>query len=109
MRQWVTHKNHNSALDILELFPFDHAIWCQLYNLITIRRISTKVHTVVNHIQTTCHPLEPYFLHVYFSPLPLFVGLCVTKSCPLYNLITVIDISTKLDTFVKHIQTVCHA
>ena len=32
----------------------------------------------------------------------------VTKSCPLYNLITVRDISTKLPTFVKHIQTTCH-
>ena len=43
------------------------------------------------------------------TPLPLFVGLSVTKSCPLYNLITVKDISTKVLTFVKLIQTMCHA
>ena len=39
----------------------------------------------------------------------VFVCLSVTKSCPLYNLITVTDISTKLHTFVKHIETMCHA
>ena len=37
------------------------------------------------------------------------VCLSVTKSCPLYNLITVTDISTKQHTFVKHIETTCHA
>ena len=37
------------------------------------------------------------------------VCLSVTKSCPLYNLITVTDILTKLHTFVKHIETTCHA
>ena len=37
------------------------------------------------------------------------VCLSVTKSCPLYNLITVTDISTKLHTFVKNIETTCHA
>ena len=35
--------------------------------------------------------------------------LSVTKSCPLYNLITIRDISTKLHTFVKHIEAICHA
>ena len=49
-----------------------------------------------------------------FSPcvcmsVGLSVCLSVTKSCPLYNLITVTDISTKLHTFVKHIETTCHA
>ena len=37
------------------------------------------------------------------------VCLSVTKSCPLYNLITVTDISTSLHTFVKHIETTCRA
>ena len=37
------------------------------------------------------------------------VCLSVTKPCPLYNLITVTDISMKLHTFVKHIETMCHA
>ena len=54
---------------------------------------------------------------ILFSPLRAFVGLSVcvsvcvsvTKSCPLYNLITVTDIATKLHTFVKHIETMCHA
>ena len=50
---------------------------------------------------------------ILFFPLRPSVGLCVclsgTKSCPLYNLITVTDISNKLHTFVKHIETMCHA
>ena len=33
----------------------------------------------------------------------VYVYLSVTKLCPLYNLITVTDISTKLHTFLKHI------
>ena len=37
------------------------------------------------------------------------VCLSITKSCPLYNLITVTDISMKLHTFVKHIERLCHA
>ena len=40
-----------------------------------------------------------------FPPLLLSVGLSVTKSCSLYNLITVKDISTKLHAFIKHNQT----
>ena len=36
------------------------------------------------------------------------VCLSVTKLCRLYNLITVTDISKKLHTFVKHIETTCH-
>ena len=51
--------------------------------------------------------------NILFFPLRLSVCLSVclsvTKSCPLYNLITVTDISTKLHTFVKHIETMCHA
>ena len=50
---------------------------------------------------------------ILFFPLRLLVCvsvcLSVTKSCPLHNLITVTDISTKLHTFVKHIETTCHA
>ena len=54
---------------------------------------------------------------ILFFPLRLSVGLSVclwvclsvTKLCPLYNLITVTDISMKLHTFVKHIETTCHA
>ena len=37
------------------------------------------------------------------------VCLSVTKLCPLYNLITDTAISTKLHTFVKHIETTCLA
>ena len=39
----------------------------------------------------------------------LSVRLSVTKSCPFYYLITVIDILMKLHTFVKHMETICHA
>ena len=48
------------------------------------------------------------YIWIYF-PLRLFEGLSVTKLCPLYNLITVRDISTNLHTSEKHIQTMCHA
>ena len=47
---------------------------------------------------------------ILFFPLRLSVCLSVRhKSFPLYNLITVTDISMKLHTFVKHIETTCHA
>ena len=50
---------------------------------------------------------------ILFFPLRLSVCgsvcLSVTKSCPLYNLITVTDISTKLHICVKQIETTCHA
>ena len=45
-------------------------------------------------------------------PLPsVYLSDClsVTKSCPLYKLITVTDILTKLDTFVKQIEMTCHS
>ena len=81
---------------------------CPLYNLITIRGISTKLHTFVKHIQTTCHAQEPSLFCGYFwSYFPLII--CNVISCPLYNLITDRGIKTKLHTFVKHLQTTCHA
>ena len=52
---------------------------------------------------------------IFMSPagtvFPLRPSIClsVTKSCPLYNLKTVSDISKKFHTFVRHIQTTCHA
>ena len=45
---------------------------------------------------------------ILFFPF-LSVCLSVTKSCLLYNLKTIRDISKKLHTFVKHIQMMCHA
>ena len=42
-----------------------NAISCQLDNLITVRGISTKLHTFVKHIQTTCHAQVPLLLYVY--------------------------------------------
>ena len=59
-----------------------------------------------NYVSPPCKGRETYC----FSPcVCLSVRLSVTKSCPLYNLITVTDISMKLHTFVKHIETKCHA
>ena len=77
---------------------------CPLYNLITVRDISTKLHTFVKHIQTKCHAQT--LLHVW-SYFPLII--CNDISCLLFNLITVRGISTKLHTFIKHIQMYCHA
>ena len=45
--------------------------------------------------------------HVVYGLNPLII--CNAISCPLYNLIAVIGISTELNTFIKHIQTTCHA
>ena len=104
------HKNQNSDLDIFELFPLIicDSIACPLYNFITVRDISKKLHTRVKYIQTTCHAQDPERCFGYFwSHFPLII--CDSTSCPLYNLITVRDISTKLHTLVKHIQTTCHA
>ena len=58
-----------------------------------------------------CLPPVRVGRHIVFplASVCLWVCLSVTKSCPLYNLITVTDISTKLHTFVKHIETTCHA
>ena len=49
--------------------------------------------------------------HIVFPLASVHLSVClsVTKSCPLYNLKTVSDISTKFHTFVRHIQTTCHA
>ena len=55
-----------------------------------------------------CHAQEPELCFGYFwSYFPLII--CDAISCPLYNLITVRGISTKLHAFVKHIQAMCHA
>ena len=60
----------------------------------------------IEHVQL-CLPPVGVGRHIVF-PLAS-VRLSVTESCPLYNLITFIDISTKLHTFVKHIEMTCHA
>ena len=59
-------------------------------------------------MEVLCLPLQGSG-DILIFPLRLWVCLSVTKLCPLYNLITVTDISTKLHTFVKHIETRCHA
>ena len=62
-------------------------------------------------VQYLCLPPGRVGKHIVFplASVGLCVCLSVTKSCPLHNLITVTDISTKLHTFVKHIETTCHA
>ena len=61
MRQCVMYKNDKSALDVWSYFPLIicNAILCPLYNLVTVRDISTKLHIFVKHIQTMCHAPEP--------------------------------------------------
>ena len=46
-------------------------------------------------------------LDIFWSYYPLII--CNTISCLLCNLITIIGISPKLNTLVKHIQMTCHA
>ena len=54
------YKNDNSALDVLELFPFDQlqCYFVSPYNL-------------VMRIQMMCNSQEPQHLHVYFPIIPL--------------------------------------
>ena len=61
MRQCVMHKNHNFALDILELLSFNHlqCYFLSLYNSITFTGILTILQSFVKHIQRTCHAQEP--------------------------------------------------
>ena len=54
-----------------------------------------------------CLPLEGLVI-CYFSPCD-GLPVCPSQNPVRSNLITVRDISTKLHTFVKHIQTTCHA
>ena len=47
---------------------------------------------------------------ILFFPVRLSVHPSVRhKSCPLYNSKTYKDISMKLDTLIKHDETMCHA
>ena len=80
---------------------------CPLYNLITVRDISTKLHTFVKHIQTPCHAQEPKLLHVYFSSYsPCNMTKCIF--CSLCQLSTVKAIWLELQTFLEHNETMRH-
>ena len=66
---------------------------CPLCSLKTVRDSSTKLHTLVKHIQTTCHEQEPEpCLGYFWSYFPL--AICDAISCPLFNLITIGDNET---------------
>ena len=71
-----------------------------------------SLHFLKNIMSPLCNPSckgrETLFFPLRLS-VHLSVCLSVTKSCLLYNLITVSDISTKLHTFLKHIEKICHA
>ena len=58
-----------------------------------------------------CLPPARVGRHIDFPLASVCLSVClsVTKSCPLYNSITVTVITMKLHTFVKHIETTCHA
>ena len=96
------------SLSVRPSVPLSVTKSCPLYNLQPLRDISTKLYTLVKHIQTTCNAQEPELCFGYFwSYFPLIN--CNAFLCPLYNLITVRGISTKLHTFDKHIKKTCHA
>ena len=68
----------------------------------------TEYKSLLNYVS----PLEGSGDILFFTLASVGLSVCGSvchKSCPLYNLITVTDISTKLHTFVKHIRTTCHA
>ena len=94
--------------DIL-IFPLRLSVTksCPLYNLKMVRDISTKLHTFVKHIQTMCHAQKHNSALdcLEFSSFDHFQCYFVSS----LKLISVRGISTKLNTFVKHIQMTCHA
>ena len=55
-------------------------------------------------VASLCLPTFRAGRHIGF-PLVSVRSLSITKSCPLYNLLTVKDILMKLHIFVKHIET----
>ena len=57
--------------------------------------------------QCVIHKNHNSTLDIFWSYFPLII--CNAILCLLYNLIIVGGISTKLHTFVKHIQMTCHA
>ena len=59
------YKNDNSALDVLELFPFDQL---QCYFVSPLK--------LVMRIQMMCNSQEPQHLHVYFPIIPLVTHFC---------------------------------
>ena len=113
-------------------FPFLRAgqVWCRsrqtivfgVYSLHFLQNLKLiSKYCVRNILQyfmlkcLLCLPPVRVGRHIVFPLASVCLCVCgsvclsVTKSCPLYNLITVTDISTKLHTFVKHIETMCHA
>ena len=81
---------------------------CPLYNLKTIKDISMKLGTRINHDELMTHAQEPLLLLAYlwsYSPLITFH----TILCPLFNSKTVRDVLMKLGTLIKHDEMMCHA
>ena len=95
----------------LELFPFDH-LQCYFVSALYLdnhyRYFNETSYICKAHSDDLSCTRTITLACIFFS-LRLFVGLSVTKSCPLYNLITIRDISMKLHSFVKHFQTSCCA
>ena len=64
--------------------------------------------TLIKHDETMCHAQKSVLLLSYlWSYFPLIIFH--TISCPHYNLITVREISVKLDTLIKNDEMMCHA
>ena len=55
----------------LASIPLSDTKSCTLYNLKTVRGISTKLHTLVKHIQATCHAQEPELCFGFFGVISL--------------------------------------
>ena len=66
-----------------------------------------KLGTLIKHNEMMCRVKEPQLLLAYlWSYFPLIIFH--TISCPLYNSKTIRDISMKLDTLIKHNETMYH-
>ena len=111
----TSRKSMTSFVNIYH-FKFVHA-WYLLYrrqpqlNLrfaLALTSLRNEPFSLFHFNVLLCLPLEGSG-DILFFPLCLSVCLSVHHKILLYNLITVRDISTKLHTFVKHIQTTCHA
>ena len=67
-----------------------------------------KLDTLIKHDETMCHAQQPLLLLSYlwsYFPLIIFIQFCV---CSITQK-TIRDFSMKLDTLIKHDETMCHA
>ena len=86
---WTERVGRHIVIPLVSVCPSQNRVGS--YNLKTVRDISTKLHTLEKHIQTTCYAQEPELCFGYFRSYFSLI-ICNAISCPLYNLISPLEI-----------------